>query len=45
MKADMPRIPGSLTLHLQSIQEGIPVNPASRAEMLGAPSAAPAGGR
>jgi hypothetical protein len=36
MKADMPRVPGSLTLHLQSILEGIPVNPDSRSEMLGA---------
>lgn len=34
MKADMPRIPGSLTLHLQSIQEGFPVNPESRAEVM-----------
>jgi hypothetical protein len=34
MKVDMPRIPGSLTLHLQSIQEGFPVNPASRAAVL-----------
>jgi hypothetical protein len=33
MKADMPRVPGSLTLHLQSIVEGFPVNPASRAAM------------
>lgn len=36
MKADMPRIPGSLTLHLQSIQEGFPVNPESRAEVTAA---------
>jgi len=34
MKADMPRVPGSLTLHLQSILEGIPVNPESREQML-----------
>ncbi len=34
MKADMPRVPGSLTLHLQSIQEGFPVNPESRAEVM-----------
>jgi hypothetical protein len=30
MKVDMPRVPGSLTLHLQSIQEGFPLNPESR---------------
>jgi len=30
MKVDMPRVPGSLTLHLQSIQEGFPINPESR---------------
>ncbi len=36
MKVDMPRVPGSLTLHLKSIQEGFPVNPRSRAEVLGA---------
>jgi hypothetical protein len=35
MKVDMPRVPGSLTLHLQSIQEGFPVNPDSRAEVMG----------
>jgi Protein of unknown function (DUF3108) len=34
MKADMPRIPGSLTLHLQSILEGFPVNPDSRADVM-----------
>jgi Protein of unknown function (DUF3108) len=34
MKADMPRVPGSLTLHLQSIVEGFPVNPQSRAEVM-----------
>jgi hypothetical protein len=34
MKVDLPRVPGSLTLHLQSIQEGFPVNPDSRAEVL-----------
>jgi hypothetical protein len=36
MKVDMPRVPGSLTLHLESIQEGFPVNPRSRADALGA---------
>jgi hypothetical protein len=36
MKVDLPRVPGSLTLHLNSIQEGFPVNPESRAELLGA---------
>jgi hypothetical protein len=34
MKVDMPRVPGSLTLHLRSVQEGFPVNPESRAEVL-----------
>jgi hypothetical protein len=36
MRVDMPRVPGSLTLHLQSIQEGFPLEPASRAEALAA---------
>lgn len=31
LKVDMPRIPGSLTMHLQSINEGFPLNPHSRA--------------
>lgn len=30
MKSDIPNFPGSLTLHLKSIQEGFPVNPDSR---------------
>jgi hypothetical protein len=41
MKVDMPRVPGSLTLHLQSIQEGFPVNPVSRAAVLRAPERRP----
>jgi len=34
MKVDMPRFPGGISLHLRSIQEGFPVNPESRAEVL-----------
>lgn len=34
MKADIPNFPGSLTLHLKSIQEGTPLNPESRAAAL-----------
>jgi hypothetical protein len=39
MKADIPNFPGSLTLHLRSIEEGTPVNPESRAEVLEARAA------
>ena len=34
MKSDIPNFPGSLTLHLRSIQEGVPLNPDSRAEAI-----------
>lgn len=34
MKTDMPKIPGSLTLHLERIEEGLPLNPRSRAAAL-----------
>ena len=34
MKTDIPNFPGSLTLHLRSIQEGMPLNPESRAEAI-----------
>jgi len=34
MKTDIPHFPGSLTLHLKSIEEGLPLNPASRASAL-----------
>jgi len=30
MKSNIPMFPGSLTLHLRSIQEGVPLNPESR---------------
>lgn len=30
MKSNIPKFPGSLTLHLRSIQEGVPLNPESR---------------
>lgn len=36
MKSEIPKFPGSLTLHLESIQEGFPLNPQSRAEALAA---------
>ena len=34
LKSDIPNFPGSLTLHLKSIQEGLPLNPQSRARVL-----------
>jgi hypothetical protein len=34
MWVDMPRVPGGISLHLRSIQEGFPVNPESRARLL-----------
>ncbi len=36
MKSDIPKFPGSLTLHLLSVHEGFPLNPRSRAEALAA---------
>jgi len=33
MWVNMPNFPGGVSLHLQSIQEGFPVNPTSRAEV------------
>jgi hypothetical protein len=36
MWVNMPRVPGGISLHLRSIQEGFPVNPASRARVLAA---------
>jgi hypothetical protein len=36
MKVDLPVIPGGLSLHLESVHEGFPVNPTSRAEVLDA---------
>lgn len=34
MKSNIPSFPGSLTLHLRSIEEGLPLNPESRAQIL-----------
>lgn len=34
VKSDIPNFPGSLTLHLRSIREGIPLNASSRAQAL-----------
>jgi hypothetical protein len=34
MKSNIPNFPGSLTLHLKSIQEGVPLHPESRARMV-----------
>ena len=34
MWVNMPRLPGGVSLHLNSVQEGFPVHPASRAEVL-----------
>lgn len=33
MRSNIPRFPGSLTLHLRSIQEGVPLHPESRARV------------
>ena len=34
VKSDIPNFPGSLTLHLRSIQDGFPLHPDSRTEAL-----------
>jgi hypothetical protein len=34
MKSNIPKFPGSLTLHLEKIEEGVPLNPGARAEAL-----------
>ncbi len=34
MKSNIPKFPGSLTLHLKSIQEGVPLHPDSRARVV-----------
>ena len=39
MKSDIPRFPGSLTLHLRSIHEGFPLHPGTREEALEARAA------
>ena len=36
LKSNIPKFPGSLTLELQSVQEGFPLHPESRAEALAA---------
>jgi hypothetical protein len=36
MKSNIPKFPGSLTLHLQTIHEGFPLNPQSRTRALAA---------
>ena len=36
MKVDLPLFPGGVSLHLNSVQEGFPVNPDSRAKILAA---------
>jgi hypothetical protein len=36
MWVNMPRVPGGISLHLNQIQEGFPVNPESRAKALAA---------
>jgi len=40
MKSNIPKFPGSLTLHLRSIQEGVPLHPDSRARVADARAAA-----
>jgi len=45
MRSNIPRFPGSLTLHLRSIQEGVPLHPESRARAVEARAAAAAGVR
>ncbi|MGD2045858.1 MAG: DUF3108 domain-containing protein, partial [Gemmatimonadota bacterium] len=42
MWVDLPRVPGGISLHLKSITEGIPVNPESRAAVLGPQSSSAA---
>jgi len=37
VKSDIPNFPGSLTLHLKEIHEGVPLHPASRATAAGRP--------
>ncbi len=34
LKSNIPKFPGSLTLHLKEIREGVPLNPRARAEAL-----------
>ena len=41
VKSDIPNFPGSLTLHLREIHEGVPLHPASRASASDEGSAAP----
>ncbi len=41
VKSDIPNFPGSLTLHLKEIHEGVPLHPASRASVSGEGPAAP----
>lgn len=43
MKSNIPKFPGSLTLHLRSIQEGVPLHPDSRAQVAAARTAAARG--
>lgn len=45
MRSNIPKFPGSLTLHLRSIQEGVPLHPESRARAMEARAAATAGVR
>ncbi len=41
MHSDIPHFPGSLTLHLKSYREGLPLNPESRQQALGYPHGSP----
>jgi len=45
MRSNIPKFPGSLTLHLRSIQEGVPLHPESRARAAQARSDTTSGGR
>ncbi len=45
MEVNIPNFPGGISLHLRSIQEGFPINPRSRAEILAARQARQASGR
>jgi hypothetical protein len=45
MRSNIPKFPGSLTLHLRSIQEGVPLHPESRARVRQARSDTTSGGR
>ncbi len=44
LKSNIPKFPGSLSLHLKEVHEGLPLNPESRAAALERRSGSPGGG-